>query len=120
MAINTIPQQWVFSNQFEDLTGATPYRLNTTGGNTGGTPGLLPTTDPDFQEITGAGVKTTDSDVFSLSIIFDGTGGSLNSVSVPDGFEASYPAQSNGGFLDTIDFIVPTAGGAKVLIAYTK
>lgn len=118
--IDTIPQQWVFGNQFEDPTGETPYRLNTTGGNTGGTPGSLPTTDPDFQEISGVGIKTTDADAFSLSIIFDGTNGTLNGISVPDGFEASYPARSNGGFLDTIDFVVPTGGNAKVLIAYTK
>ncbi len=120
MPIDTIPAQWVFGNQFEDPTGPAPYRVNTTGGNTGGDPSLLPLTVPTFETVTGAGVKSTDSDAYSVTLAFFGTGGTIDGEVAVDKQIVDLPANIPGGFVDSIDFTVPTSAGGYVLVGYSR
>lgn len=76
----------------------------------------------DFQEITGVGVKATDK-ALSVALEFNGTGGKLKGIVVPDSFTISYSGTLRNE-VSTIAFEVPTAAGAngfqRVLVSYTK
>lgn len=69
---------------------------------------------PDFFESPSDGA--TPIDVTSFSILFRGDGGSLNGVSVPDGY-----TYNNGNGIDPITdkipYTVPTSGEKRVLIS---
>jgi len=74
-----------------------------------------------FEETT-AGLKGTDI-CLSLSIVFQGTGGKLDTITVPDGFTVSY-AGTERNQLRPINYEIPTApdglGQQRVIISYTK
>ena len=75
-----------------------------------------------FEEITIAGFYTTDPCI-SVSLNFQGTGGTLNGITVQDGFIISFSA-SLRNVLNGIDYTIPTApdssGNQRVLLGYTK
>jgi len=74
-----------------------------------------------FEETT-VGVKTTDT-CLSLSMVFQGTGGTLNGINVPTGFNVSYSGTERNQ-INPINYVVPTVadflGQQRVLISYTK
>lgn len=69
-------------------------------------------------EVTAAGVQNTDV-ALSKTLLFDGDGGELDGVSVPNGFIATYTGTLRNQ-VSSISFQVPTGGNQRVLIAYTK
>tara|TARA_B100000287_G_scaffold19324_1_gene19380 strand:- start:390 stop:983 length:594 start_codon:yes stop_codon:yes gene_type:complete len=76
----------------------------------------------EFFEQVVAGAHTTDQ-CLSCSITFNGTGGTLNSINVPDGFTVAYSGTERNE-VGTIGYTTPTApdfnGFQRVLISYTK
>ncbi len=64
-----------------------------------------------------AGGSTPD-DVQNVSIFFDGTGGTLNGVSVPDGFSQAFAPQKGADTVAAEAFTVPTGGNLRVIIGY--
>lgn len=77
---------------------------------------------PDFKVYTTAGVKTADV-AQSYTLFFQGTGGKLNGIEVPDKFAATFGA-SMRNTVSGITFEVPTVpdlnGNQNVLVAYVK
>lgn len=63
---------------------------------------------------------STDSGVESFSIIFLGTGGTLDGVDVPNGFSANYTPLKGDDTIDSIPYTVPTSAGGRVLISYIR
>jgi len=80
------------------------------------------TETPQLAEVTAAGVQNTDV-ALSLGIIFQGTGGKLAGITVPDKFIAEYSGTMRNEIRE-INFEVPTApdslGNQRVLISYMK
>jgi len=74
-----------------------------------------------FEETT-VGVKSTDT-CLALSMTFQGTGGTLNGITVPAGFTVSYSGTERNQ-VRPINYVVPTIpdglGQQRVLISYTK
>jgi len=60
--------------------------------------------------------NTTD-DVISVSIWFDGKNGTLNGVSVPDGYVANFSANGSDT-VGSIAYTVPNTKGLRVVINY--
>ena len=77
---------------------------------------------PELVEVTAAGIQNTDI-ALSLGIIFQGTGGKLNGVTVPNTFIAEYSGTMRNE-IAAITFEVPTVpdslGNQRVLISYMK
>lgn len=75
-----------------------------------------------FVENTSAGTQTTDV-CMSVTLNFQGAGGTLSGVNVDDGFIISY-ASTNRNNLNTIEFTVPTSpdanGNQRVILGYSK
>jgi hypothetical protein len=73
-------------------------------------------------EDTVAGTRNTDI-ALSMSIRFYGSGGALNGVTVPDGYEANFSGTMRNE-IASIPYTVPTSpdfnGFQKVTIAYSK
>ncbi len=63
---------------------------------------------------------STTAGVQSVSILFDGKNGTLDSVSVPDKYTASFAPNGNSDTVGAIDFEVPTTKGQRVVITYVK
>jgi len=74
-----------------------------------------------FEETT-AGAKTTDV-CLSCSLVFQGTGGTIDGITVANGFTVSYSGTERNQ-VASIGYTVPTApdglGQQRVLISYTK
>lgn len=70
----------------------------------------------EFIEVLASG--NTPDDVQNMVIFFDGTGGTLNGVSVPDGFSHAFAPQKGADTVAAEPFTVPTAGNQRVLIGY--
>ena len=60
----------------------------------------------------------TPAGVQSMSIIFDGGGGTLDGVAVSDGFIFSWSPNKGADTIGAIPYTVPTTGNARVLISY--
>ena len=63
---------------------------------------------------------TTPAGVQNFSIGFDGPGGSLDGVDVPNGYIANFSPQKGDDTVDGIPYTVPTGGNMKVIIAYVE
>lgn len=62
----------------------------------------------------------TDAGVQSLSILFDGDGGTIDGVSVDDGFNVSFSPNKGADTVGAIPFTVPTSGGSRIVISYVR
>ena len=60
----------------------------------------------------------TPDNVQNVSIFFDGPNGTLDGVDVPNGFSQSFAPDKGADTVAQIPFTVPTAGAARVIIAY--
>ena len=60
----------------------------------------------------------TPDNVQNMSIFFDGPGGTLDGVSVPDGYSQSFAPDKGADTVAQVAFTVPTSGNARVLIGY--
>jgi len=90
--------------------------LNITGNvDTSGATELIADT-PGLTEYTGAGPHATPINGVSFSIFFDGSGGTLNGISVPDGYQVNYGNGFNK-LTTALPFTVPTGGNLRVLIS---
>lgn len=54
----------------------------------------------------------------SVSLLFRGTGGTLDGQAVPNGFVANYAPNKGADTVGSIDYTVPTAGAQQVIITY--
>jgi len=61
---------------------------------------------------------STPDNVQSMSVYFDGTGGTFDGKAVNDGWVGSYTPNKGDDTVATKPFTVPTAGAGKVFIAY--
>jgi hypothetical protein len=77
---------------------------------------------PSFVEDTTAGARTTDQ-CYSVTLVFQGDGGTLDGVSVQDGLSVSYSGTLHNQ-INGIAYSVPTSpnsnGQQRVLLAYIK
>jgi hypothetical protein len=65
-------------------------------------------------EITTAGVTTAG--LQSVSLLFDGNGGTLNGVSVPNRYMASFSPNGINDTLDSVSYTPPTTGAGRIII----
>ncbi len=63
---------------------------------------------------------STLSGVQSMSILFDGKNGTLDGISVPDGYVASFSPNGINNRVDSIAYTVPNTKGQRVVITYVK
>ncbi len=65
---------------------------------------------------------STPDNVQSMTILFDGTGGTLDGIAVEDGFTDSFAPNKGDDTVAAIPFTVPTAGLAipRVVISYVE
>jgi len=63
---------------------------------------------------------STDADVQSVSIWFDGKNGTLDGVSVPDGYVAEFSPNGGKDLLGSIAYTVPDTKGLRVVISYVR
>lgn len=63
---------------------------------------------------------STTSGVQSMSILFDGKDGTLDGVTVPDEYTASFAPNGVNDTIGAIPFTIPTNKGQRVLITYVK
>ena len=77
--------------------------------------------DIEVDEVTAAGAQLTDDDVQSMSILFIGRLGTLDGVTVPNGYFAEFSPNGPNDTVSSIGFTVPTAGaGQRVIVTYVK
>lgn len=96
------------SLQYEYFCKAIKGSLPSSGG--GGTSKTINLVEENSNGSTDAGVK-------SVSLLFRGSGGSLDGVSVPDGFSTDYSDLSG---VNAIPFTVPTSGEGRIIISYVR
>ena len=77
------------------------------------------TETPELVEDTNSGGSGVTDVALSVALYFDGDGGTLEGVAVPDGFIAEYSGTFRNQ-VDELDYEVPIGGNGRVLIAYTK
>ena len=61
--------------------------------------------------------STTD-DVHSVSLLFRGTGGTLDGAAVPNNFIVSFSPNAANDTVAAIAYTVPTAGVQEIIITY--
>jgi len=61
---------------------------------------------------------STPDNVQSMSVYFDGTGGTFDGKAVNDGWVGSFTPNKGDDTIASKPFTVPTAGAGKVFIAY--
>ena len=67
-------------------------------------------------EVTTAG--STTAGVQSVSLLFDGNGGTLNGVSVPNRYFAGYSPNGINDTVNSISYTPPTTGSGRIIITY--
>lgn len=61
---------------------------------------------------------STIDNVQSFSILFDGKNGTLDGISVSDGYVSSFSPNGDQDTVTSIDYVVPTTKGQRVIINY--
>ena len=67
-------------------------------------------------EATTAG--STTAGVQSVSLLFDGNGGTLNGVSVPNKYFAGFSPNGTNDTVNAISYTPPTTSGGRIIITY--
>ena len=102
---------------FASLQDFEDWKNENTGDGAGGSTPFAGPVSPNLIEALVDG-STIGGVYKSMALLFRGNGGSLDGVSVPNNFSASYNAE--GGTLDPIAYTVPTGGNQKIIISFTS
>lgn len=63
---------------------------------------------------------STLAGVQSVSLLFDGNGGSIDGINVANRYVAEFSPNNNNDTVGSIPYTVPTAGAGRILISYVK